>query len=227
MLDNSYEKIINSYDELIPAMKCLLWSMNNKPHTNLSLYKYIKFNDNGTIRSFNQDDYQYLNPIIRSAPSQGLLDLEKRLLNDKQVWFYTNPSKTREGWFYEGKLRSFRDLENMTGISRSTLHKRLTKMSLKDAIELSGHLETEEPENVENRYNNSMSDVDKPYEEEVLPFIRIYISYGKKNNDMLDLEQVVSFLSQDDGPASHIKDLIDKGMFNLYACCFDKVTKVL
>ena len=73
-----------------------------------------------------------------------------------------------------------------------------------------------------------MSNDDKlPYEEEVVPFIRVYISYGKKNNDMLDLEAVLSFLSQDDGPASHIKDLIDKGMFNLYACCFDKVTKVL
>ena len=227
MLDNSYEKIINSYDELIPAMKCLLWSMNNKPHTNLSLYKYIKYNDNGTIRSFNQDDYQYLNPIIRSAPSQGLLDLEKRLLNDKQVWFYTNPSKTREGWFYEGKLRHLTELETLTGISKSALYNRLSIMSLKNAIELSGHLEIEEAENVENRYNNSMSDDDKDYSEEVLPFIRIYISYGKKNNDMLDLEQVVSFLSQDDGPASHIKDLIDKGMFNLYACCFDKVTKVL
>ena len=73
-----------------------------------------------------------------------------------------------------------------------------------------------------------MSDDNKlPYEEEVLPFIRVYISYGKKNNDMLDLEQVLSFLSQGNGPASHIIELIDKGMFNLYACCFDKVTKVL
>ena len=44
---------------------------------------------------------------------------------------------------------------------------------------------------------------------------------------MLELEQVLSFLSQDGGPANHIKDLIDKGMFNLYACCYDKVTKVL
>jgi hypothetical protein len=76
-------------------------------------------------------------------------------------------------------------------------------------------------------YNNSMSNEDRDYQEEVLPFIRIYISYGKKNNDFLDLEQVLSFLSQDDGPASHIKDLIDKGIFNLYACSYDKVTKVL
>jgi hypothetical protein len=204
MLDKSFEKIINSYDELIPAMKCLLWSMNNEPNTNLTLYKYIKFNDNGNIRSLNQNDYQYLNPIIRSAPSLGLLSLEKRLVNDKEVWLYTNPSKLREGWFYKGKLRSFRDL-----------------------IELSEEDETEEPEYEVKGYNTSMSDDNKPYEEEVLPFIRIYISYGKKNNDMLDLEQVVSFLSQDDGPASHIKDLIDKGMFNLYACCYDKVTKVL
>jgi hypothetical protein len=71
------------------------------------------------------------------------------------------------------------------------------------------------------------NDEDKDYQEEVLPFIRVYISYGKKNNDLLELEQVLSFLSQDGGPANHIKDLIDKGMFNLYACCYDKVTKVL
>lgn len=73
-----------------------------------------------------------------------------------------------------------------------------------------------------------MSNQDKqPYEEEVIPLIRVYISYGKKNNDQLELEQVVSFLSQDGGPASHVKELIDKGIFNLYACCFDKVMKVL
>lgn len=73
-----------------------------------------------------------------------------------------------------------------------------------------------------------MSNDDKPsYEEEVLPFIRVYISYGKKNNDQLELDQVISFLSQDGGPAGHIKELIDKGVFNLYACCFDKITKVL
>lgn len=73
-----------------------------------------------------------------------------------------------------------------------------------------------------------MSNEDKqPYEEEVIPLIRVYISYGKKNNDQLELEQVVSFLSQDGGPASHVKELIDKGIFNLYACCFDKVMKVL
>jgi hypothetical protein len=227
MLDKSFEKIINSYDELIPAMKCLLWSMNNKPQTNITLYKYIKCNDNGNIRDINQNDWQYLNPIIRSAPSQGLLDLEKTSINDKAVWLYSNPSKTREGWFYEGNLRSLIDLENMTGISRSTLHSRLSKMSIKHAIELHEHLEIVEQENLENRYNNSMSDDDKDYSEEVLPFIRIYISYGKKNNDMLELDQVLSFLSQDDGPASHVKNLIDKGMFNLYACCFDKVTKVL
>jgi hypothetical protein len=193
----------------------------------LTLYKYIKFNDNGDIRSINQNDYQYLNPIIISAPSLCLLILEKRLLNDKEVWFYTNPSESREGWFYNGKLRHLTELETLTGISKSALYNRLSIMSLKNAIELSEEDEIEEPEYEVNGYNTSMSDDNKPYEEEVLPFIRIYISYGKKNNDMLDLEQVVSFLSQDDGPASHIKDLIDKGMFNLYACCFDKVTKVL
>jgi hypothetical protein len=227
MLDKSFEKIINSYDELIPAMQCLLWSMNNEPNTNLTLYKYIKFNDNGDIRSLNQNDYQYLNPIIRSAPSLGLLSLEKILVNDKEVWLYSNPSKYRNGWFFDGKLRHLRELEMLTGISKSTLYKRLSTMSLKNAIELSEDNETEEPEYEENRYNIFMSDDNKPYEEEVIPFIRIYISYGKKNNDMLELEQVVSFLSQDDGPANHIKDLIDKGMFNLYACCYDKVTKVL
>ena len=71
-----------------------------------------------------------------------------------------------------------------------------------------------------------MSNDDKDYQEEVLPFIRVYISYGKKNNDLLELEQVLSFLSQD-GAANHIKDLIDKGIFNLYACSYDKITKVL
>jgi hypothetical protein len=73
-----------------------------------------------------------------------------------------------------------------------------------------------------------MSNDDKQaYEEEVVPMLRVYISYGKKNNDQLELEQIISFLSQDGGPSQHVKDLIEKGIFNLYACCFDKVVKVI
>ncbi len=68
---------------------------------------------------------------------------------------------------------------------------------------------------------------DKSYEEEVVPMIRVYISFAKKNNDQLDLDGILSFLSSGDGPASHIKEMIDKGMINIYACCFDKTVKVL
>lgn len=73
-----------------------------------------------------------------------------------------------------------------------------------------------------------MSSEDKTsYDEEVIPLVRIYLSYAKKNSDVLSVDEINRLLSQAGGPANHLKELIDKGIINIYACCFDQVMKVL
>lgn len=64
--------------------------------------------------------------------------------------------------------------------------------------------------------------------ESIMPFLRIYISAGRQNHDMLEVEEVVDFLSSENKSINEtIKDLIDNGMLNIYACSFNNTIKVL
>jgi|LakMenE01Jun11ns_1017448.scaffolds.fasta_scaffold8620790_1 hypothetical protein len=65
-------------------------------------------------------------------------------------------------------------------------------------------------------------------EEQVIPVMRVYISFVKENQDMLDIPDAVNLLCQNNkSPSENIKELIDKGMINIYACCFNNVHKVI
>ena len=64
--------------------------------------------------------------------------------------------------------------------------------------------------------------------EKVIPFIRIYISAGLEDHDLLEIEDVIDFLTSNNLSINDtIKNIIDKGMVNVYACSFNKVVKVL
>lgn len=79
-------------------------------------------------------------------------------------------------------------------------------------------------------YNNHMSDNEDNIlrEEQVIPVMRIYVSYVKENQDMLDVPEIINLLFQNNkSPSEHIKELIDKGMINIYACCFNQTVKVI
>ncbi len=76
--------------------------------------------------------------------------------------------------------------------------------------------------------DNFDNDFIDEYTTRVIPVIRVYISYLKENNDMLDLPEVVAALSSNDrSPGENIKDYIDKGMINIYACSFNQTVKVI
>lgn len=63
--------------------------------------------------------------------------------------------------------------------------------------------------------------------ENIMPFLRIYISAGTEDHDMLSIEEVVNFLTSENRSINDtIKHLIDQGMSNVYACSFDKTIKV-
>lgn len=78
--------------------------------------------------------------------------------------------------------------------------------------------------------NNEYEDDEELYDsitENIMPFIRIYVSAGTEDHDMLDVEEIMNFLtSQNRSINDTIKHLIDQGMSNVYACSFDKTIKV-
>ena len=69
---------------------------------------------------------------------------------------------------------------------------------------------------------------DDEFTTRVIPVIRVYISYLKENNDLLDIPEAISALScNDKSPSENIKDYIDRGMINIYACSFNQTVKVI
>jgi predicted peroxiredoxin len=45
---------------------------------------------------------------------------------------------------------------------------------------------------------------------------------------MLEIDEIIDALTQDNkSPSENIKDIIDKGMVNIYACTFNETVKVL
>jgi hypothetical protein len=127
--------IINSFDELIDAMKCVLWSLENEPSTAIKIFQHLLIVKNNKKVSFTQEDYeQYTNDLIREATRTGQLYVQKERINGKTVYFYTNPTKRRMGHFLDGKLRTLRQIEKFYDIPFTTLHSRLKKMSIDQAV---------------------------------------------------------------------------------------------
>ena len=64
--------------------------------------------------------------------------------------------------------------------------------------------------------------------EKVVPYVRIYISAGRENHDLLNVEEIMILLSSEfASPSEKVKEFIDRGMVNIFACSYDKVLKVL
>jgi len=78
--------------------------------------------------------------------------------------------------------------------------------------------------------DNEEYEEDRLYEgitETIMPFIRIYVSAGTEDHDMLEIEDVVEFLTSENRSVNDtVKHLIDQGLANVYACSFNKTTKV-
>jgi hypothetical protein len=127
--------VIESFDQLIDAMKCVLWSLDNEPSTSLKIFQHILIvKDNKEVALTKEDYENYSNDLISKATRNGQLYVQKDLIKGKMIWFYTNPTKKRMGYFLDGKLRSLRQIEKFYDIPRATLHNRLKKMSIDEAV---------------------------------------------------------------------------------------------
>jgi len=63
--------------------------------------------------------------------------------------------------------------------------------------------------------------------EGVIPYVRIYLSFVKLNNDMMELPEIIDLLTQDGSPTEKIKEFLDQGVVNIYACNFNTIAKIL
>lgn len=126
--------VINSFDELIDAMKCVLWSLDNEPSTIIKIFQHILVMKNNKRCPITQDDYEITNELIEEAVWNSNLYLQKKVINRKTIWFYSNPNDKRFGYFLDGKLRTLRQIEKYYDIPRATLHNRLKKMNISQAV---------------------------------------------------------------------------------------------
>lgn len=68
-------------------------------------------------------------------------------------------------------------------------------------------------------------DEKKIIENPIIPVMRIYLSAATPDGDLLHLYELKDWISQL-GPAETVKDLLEKGIYNIYLSCFDDVEKV-
>jgi hypothetical protein len=72
-----------------------------------------------------------------------------------------------------------------------------------------------------------ISDDFEGFTEDIMPFLRIYVSAGREDHDLLEVDEMVDFLTSEKRSINDtIKDLIDKGMANVYVSSFNKTVKV-
>ena len=125
---------IGSYSELVDAMKCILWSLDNNPSTIKKIFQhiYIKKDDEEII--IPESDYEITNKIISKAFRDNHFYVQKLQNNGTTVWLYNNASNKRLGYFIDGKLRSVEWLSKFYDIPRTTIQSRLKKMNIDQAV---------------------------------------------------------------------------------------------
>lgn len=125
---------IGSYSELVDAMKCILWSLDNNPSTIKKIFQhiYIKKDDEEII--IPESDYDITNKIISKAFRDNHFYVQKLQNNGTSVWLYNNASNKRLGYFIDGKLRSVEWLSKFYDIPRTTIQSRLKKMNIDQAV---------------------------------------------------------------------------------------------
>ena len=65
------------------------------------------------------------------------------------------------------------------------------------------------------------------FTDNIMPFLRIYISAGREDHDLLEVDEMVDFLTSEKRSINDtIKELIDQGMANVYVSSFNKTVKV-
>lgn len=137
--------VVESEDDLIPAIKCILWSNNNNLKTVKDLLTSVMKKDNSgnfipylewveLISKGDKLDYSEINNQINKAVSENELYLTKFRNNGKTVYLYSNPTDKRKGYYYKGKLWKLKELSLINGVKEGTIQKRFQTMSIEQSI---------------------------------------------------------------------------------------------
>lgn len=118
-------KVIEDY---IPAFKEILWHFSNKPMTQKNiLHHIVKLSNNGIFEPVSQKDYPVTNIQFQKAVIDFSLKLTKEKVNGKWIYLYSNPTNKRQGFYYNGKLLSLKELSNIHDVPVITIKKRIAK----------------------------------------------------------------------------------------------------
>jgi hypothetical protein len=133
--------LVENPSQLISAIKCVLWSLDNNPKTVKDILQYLmKVDDSGNIVPYldglkTQDDYAEVNNQINKSIIDGFLWLQKiKGKNGKTVFLYCNPTDKRLGYFYKGKLWKLKELSEINGVKIGTIQRRFQTMTIEQSI---------------------------------------------------------------------------------------------
>jgi hypothetical protein len=130
---------IDNYLELIPAIKCILWSLDNEPKTKKDLLSNVMIRTENNVYlplldTITEEDYTEVNNAFNMAISTDLLHFQKFKKSYKWVYLYYNPTDKRQGYFYKGELYKLKDLSEINNVKMGTIQRRFQKMKIENAI---------------------------------------------------------------------------------------------
>ena len=133
--------VIENDIDLLPAIKEVLWQMNNELSSASKILRHIvKIDSDGVfsplfIKRTDKEHYTESNKVFNMGVFQNELKCEKQKLDKGYLYLYKNPTDKRKGFFYKGKLLSLKDLSNINNVPVITIQKRLARgISLEYAI---------------------------------------------------------------------------------------------
>jgi hypothetical protein len=129
---------VKDVSDYVYAFKEILWKLGNIPSTSKNILQHIvKVDNSGIFTGIFKEDYPITNTAFQKAVNDFDLELIKQKNNQgKYVYLYKNPTDKRQGFYYQGRLLSLKQLSDINNVPVVTIKKRISKgFSVKKAIE--------------------------------------------------------------------------------------------
>ena len=85
--------VIKDYSQLVSAMKCVLFLLDNKASTTKKIFSYIRIFNDKKAYEISYQDYHITNELVYEAVVDKNLILEKVEINGKTIYLYSNPMR--------------------------------------------------------------------------------------------------------------------------------------
>jgi hypothetical protein len=125
--------IENMEIDLIPAMKCTLWSMDNKPSTTYDIYKHLVY-EGKRLSEFTREEHITFGTDKVRICNEFFVDSSSKDRFGKTLYLYSNPTDKRQGYFWKGHMYTLKELSELSGVLPVTIHRRFDKMSMEKSL---------------------------------------------------------------------------------------------